>query len=321
MDRDTRCDLPALSVVFPVFNEEASVGELVSRVFEACKSIGVSWEVVAVNDGSTDATLERLVQHSTAHPELRVIDLFRNVGHMSALAAGVQCAHGKAVVVMDGDLQDPPELIPALFVQWKQGAEIVEAQRARRREGICQRFFSYLFYRLLSYVAETAIPKNVGTYCLLDRRVVDALNAMPERQRFFVGLRALIGGRRFTVSYDRPRRRYGKSRVGFRGLLRLARMALISFSKVPLRYASYLSLLTSFLFLCIGIVAVLIRLFTNLAIPGWATFATLIGFFGFVQSLVLAVMSEYIAVIFDETKDRPLFVIRREIRSGDSSVP
>ena len=174
------------------------------------------------------------------------------------------------------------------------------------------------FYWLLDKITETPIPRQVGTFCLMDRQVIDILNRMPERDRYFAGLRAWVGGKQSFIPYHRPDRFYGKSRVGLSGLFRLARTALISFSKIPLRYVSLFSLLGGLALFLIGLTSILVRLFTNLAIPGWATTTTLLGFMGFMQSLVLAVISEYIAVIFDELKARPLFLVREEYVRGEA---
>jgi dolichol-phosphate mannosyltransferase len=307
---------PVLSVVAPVFNEEDVVHELVRRVIDTCRTLGQPFEFIAVDDGSSDGTRRRLVELSREIRELRVIRLFRNFGHMSALSAGITRARGEGVVVMDGDLQDPPELIPDFYRAWRQGAQLVCGVRTRRREKLPVRVATAFFYVILGKVAETPIPRQVGTFCLMDRSVVDILKAMPERSRYFAGMRAWVGGDQVFVDYDRPDRAHGKSQVGFRGLFRLGRTALISFSKVPLRYASVLSLLCGLVLFLAGAVAIGVRLFTNLAIPGWATYTTLIGMMGFVQSIVLAVISEYIAIIFDEIKARPLFLIREEIAEG-----
>ncbi|PIP65274.1 glycosyltransferase [Candidatus Peregrinibacteria bacterium CG10_big_fil_rev_8_21_14_0_10_49_16] len=308
---------PLISVVLPLFNEEESVDELIERTVRSCITLDMSFEIIAVNDGSTDATFQKLTALSAEYPEVRILDLFRNVGHMAALSAGLHHVHGKAVIIMDGDLQDPPELIPSFVEHWRNGeADIVCGKRAQRGEGRWYRLCSHVFYRLLSRASGAIIPEQVGTCCLLDRRVVDALDTFPEKQRFFAGLRAWVGGRQVFITYERLRRKYGYSRVGGRGLIRLARTAFISFSKVPLRYVSLFSLCAALLLFFVGVTAMGIRLFTDLAIPGWATFTMLIGFVGFVQSLVLAVMAEYIAVIFDETKARPLYLIRQEIRNG-----
>jgi polyisoprenyl-phosphate glycosyltransferase len=309
-------DACVLSVVAPLYNEEEIVPELVRRVEESCRRLNVPFEIVLVDDGSKDSTLARLTSLSRTIPELRVASLFRNFGHMPALSAGIALARGEAVVVMDGDLQDPPELIPDFYGKWRAGADVVHGLRTGRKEGFPLRQLTAIFHRLLGRLAEISIPRQVGTFCLMDRAVVDVLNAMPERSRYFAGLRAWVGGREDSVSYERQHRAGGTSRVGMRGLFRLGRMALVSFSKVPLRYASIFSLACGFVLFLVGSVAMAIRIFTSLAIPGWATYTTLIGMMGFVQSIVLAAISEYLAVIFDEIKARPLFLVREEIVQG-----
>lgn len=305
-------------MVTPLFNEAVIVPELLRRLTEACRTLGESFEMVVVDDGSRDNTLAELVNLSRSIPELRVISLFRNFGHMSALSAGILLSKGAAVVVMDGDLQDPPELIPQFYKKWCEGADVVYGLRIARNERHVVRWATSLFYFILGKLSDTPIPKQAGTFCLMDRVVVDFLKAMPERSRFFSGLRAWVGGKQSFVEYERPDRPHGQSQVGMRGLFRLARTALISFSKIPLRYASLLSLFCGLVLFLVGSVAIGIRLFTNLAIPGWATYTTLLGISGFIQSLVLAVISEYVAVIFDEVKARPLFLVRDEIVQGKS---
>ena len=309
--------LPILSVVVPLFNEQGIVEELVRRIRQSCRLLDDSFEMILVNDGSSDGTLPRLIEIGRNVPELRVVNLYRNFGHMPALTAGISLAKGKAVVVLDGDLQDPPEVIPELFAQWKAGADVVYGLRTARKDPFLTRLGTSLFYWLLQKTAETKIPSQAGTFCLMDRRVADLLNRMPERVRYFAGLRAWVGGRQTYVTYERPSRSHGKSKVGKRGLFRLARAGLISFSKVPLRYASLLSLCCGFVLFLVGITAVLIRLATRLAVPGWATYTTLIGVMGFVQSIVLAVIAEYVAVIFDEVKARPQFLVREEFVGGE----
>jgi len=309
---------PRLSVVAPLFNEERIVPELVRRITESCRKLGEPFEILMIDDGSRDGTLLELAALSRGIPELRVVSLFRNFGHMSALSAGILLAKGGAVLVMDGDLQDPPELIPQFYSEWQGGADVVYGLRIARSERLAVRWATSLFYFTLGKLADTPIPKQAGTFCLMDRVVVDFLQAMPERNRFFAGLRAWIGGKQSFVKYERPERPHGRSQVGMRGLFRLARTALISFSKVPLRYASLLSLFWGLVLFLVGSIAIGIRIFTNLAIPGWATYTTLLGMTGFIQSLVLAALSEYVAVIFDEVKNRPLFLVREEIVQGKS---
>ena len=308
-----------LSVVVPLFDEQEIAAELVRRIVDSCRPIGIRFEVVIVNDGSRDGTLQSLIEISLTVPELRIINLLRNFGHMAALSAGLVSARGAAVVIMDGDLQDPPELITRFVEKWQGGADVVYGLRTARREAAAKRHLINGFYWLLGRITETEIPKQVGTFGLMNRRVVDILNAMPERSRYFAGLRAWVGGKQAFVTYDRPDREGGGSRVGAQGLFRLARIALISFSKVPLRYASLFSLVSGLALFLVGASAILVKLFTSLAIPGWATSTALIGFMGFVQSLVLAIIAEYVAVIFDEVKARPIFLIREEFSHGTRS--
>lgn len=308
-----------LSVVIPVYNEERIIPELLERCLASCRAAATSFEVIVVNDGSRDSTLARLVEQSYSHSELRIIDLFRNYGHMPALFAGLSATRGDAVVVMDGDLQDPPEVIPQFVDRWKQGADVVYGLRTKRHDGLLMNVGTRIFYRLLR-TANTTIPVQVGTFGLMDRAVVEVLNALPERSRFFAGLRAWVGGRQVPVAYERQTRGHGRSRVGLGGLVSLAATALTSFSKLPLRVTSAASLICAIAMLLVGITAIAIRAFTSLGIPGWATYTTLIGLMGFVQSLTLAIIAEYHGVIYDEIKRRPLFVVRSEFWQG-KAVP
>jgi glycosyltransferase involved in cell wall biosynthesis len=248
--------------------------------------------------------------------ELTIVDLSRNFGHMHAVSAGLLNAKGKAVVVMDGDLQDPPELIPKLFAKWQKGAEVVLANRANRAEGAVQKIFTKLFYWTIGRISSCPIPKQVGTFCLIDRRVVKVINEMPERVRFFAGLRAWTGYRNETVTYDRPDRRNGDSKVGFWGQVKLAKNGIVSFSNWPLLWLSRLSLLASLLLFFFGLTIVGIKLFSNLAIPGWASTMVLIGIVASMNSVVFAVFSEYLAVIFEEIKQRPHFLKSQIYRNG-----
>ena len=303
---------PIISVVSAVYNEMDCVEELVERVWRATLALGVAFEILVVNDGSRDATLSKLVALTEKYRELRVIDLFRNFGVMPAITAGIRSSRGRAVIVIDGDLQDPPELISKFYDKWKDGADVVYGFRVKRDESPMVRFMTTVFYRIQGAIAEITIPLQSGNFGLMDRRVVDNIAALPEKNRYFAGLRSWAGGRQERVEYQRARRAKGASRQGLVGLFRHARLGLVSFSKTPLRIASVFSLVVAFIFLAIGISAVAIRLATDRAIPGWATFTTLIGAMGFVQSLVLSIISEYLAAMFDEIKARPSYLIRTE---------
>lgn len=307
---------PLVSVVVPVFNEADIVPELVQRLVDACSSRDESYEIIFVNDGSLDPTLCLLLEEAATRPELVIVDLSRNFGHMPALAAGVNAALGQGVVVMDGDLQDPPELIPTLVEKWRKGAKVVLAQRTSRGEDWLQKTMTSIFYYMLTRICDIPVKTEVGTFCLLDRQVVEVINKMPERIRIFAGLRAWAGFATEIVGYQREARKRGSSKVGLAGKFRLAVNSLIAFSNRPLLWLSRLSLFTSLCFLAFGLCVIGIRLFSSLAIPGWASIVVLIGTVASLHSAVLAVLSEYIAVIFEETKQRPHFVVSHVYRKG-----
>jgi glycosyltransferase involved in cell wall biosynthesis len=306
-----------VSVVAPVYNEEDTVAELVDRICLACRAANSPFEVVIVDDGSRDDTLRRLIELSSVTPELYVVGLSRNFGYTPAQSAGLRAARGEAVVIMDGDLQDPPEVIPELVREWMTGRDVVFAKRRTRRDGVAMRVAARIYYWLLARIADAPIPEQSGTFSLLDRRVVDALNSFPERTRYFVGLRAWVGGSQGEVTYDRQPRRSGRSRLALRGRFRLAEAAYLAFSKTPLRVASLLSLVTALALFSVGVFAIVVRLFfARAAVPGWAATTVLIGTMGFMQSLILAAIAEYVGVVFDEVKGRPLYLVRGEYHRG-----
>lgn len=295
------------------------VDPFLDRLVAACREIGLPFEIVVADDGSRDGTLARLLARSADLPEMIVLELSRNFGQMSALSAGLEWARGDAVVVMDGDLQDPPELIGRFVEEWRKGADVVYGLRTERGEGWLARSLTSAFYALLARISSIDIPRDAGTFGLMDRRAADRLARLPERERFLAGLRAWTGGRQIAVPYARPDRTSGRSRVGFFGRSDLAAAALTSFSRLPLRAVSFLSLAVGVILFSVGLTTILVRFFTNLAIPEWATFTTLVGMTGFVQSLVLAVLSEYVSVIFEEVKRRPAFLIRNVYTDGKSA--
>ena len=316
----TRSNKDSLSVVTSVLNEEDSVQELVDRTLGALKESGHPHELIIVNDGSTDATLPLLLKLSEKYAELRIIDLLRNFGVMAAVTAGVSVAKGAAVIVLDGDLQAPPELIPQLAEKWREGADIVICRRKSRQEGPLLQFMIKIYYTIYRQLNEHAQGDNSGNFGLMDREVADIMIQLPERERYFAGLRDWIGGRRAVVEYDRLARKFGESRQGLFGLLRHARSGVVSFSVRPLRLISGLSLIVASVMLLIGLVAITVRITTDIAVPGWATYVTLFSILGFMQALSFAVLAEYISVLFIEAKGRTIFAIRDEYKSG-ASVP
>jgi dolichol-phosphate mannosyltransferase len=307
---------PELSIVVPLFNEEAIIGELIERVNKVCMAAAENYELVIVNDGSTDNTLPALLDLTAKLPELAIVDLSRNFGHMQAVSAGLQYSSGKAVVIMDGDLQDPPEIIPEMIEKWKEGAEVVLAFRSERNEKRFQKAMAAIFYRIIKTIGEIPIPEQVGTFCLLDQRIVHIINEMPERARFFAGLRAWAGFKTETVKYKRPERKNGHSKVGFLGQLNLAKRGIISFSNWPLVWLARLSLIASIGLFIFGIFIIGIKFFSDLAIPGWASTMVLVGMVSSMNSAVFAVFSEYLAVIFEEIKQRPHYLTSEIYKNG-----
>ena len=300
-----------LSVVIPVFNEEETLPELRRRLGEILASTAPDHEVWLVNDGSSDRTEELLGEICAPGTRWRAIHFSRNFGHQAAVAAGLRHATGRAVVVMDADLQDPPELLGQLLARWRAGYEVVYAQRlSREREGPAKRSLAWVYYRVLQAVSPVDIPADTGDFCLMDRKVVDALAALPERNRYIRGLRAWLGFRQTAVQFERAARFAGEPKYTFRKSLSLAINGIVSFSKQPLRIATWFGLLVSFASFLLGIWFIILRLTGEFEIRGWASTVVIILFLGGVQLLTIGIIGEYLARIYDEVKQRPLFIVR-----------
>lgn len=301
-----------LSIVIPVYNEEDTLPELRRRIVELLPALGVSTEVILVNDGSHDQTEALLTQLVMADNRFKALHFSRNFGHQAAITAGVNHASGKAVAVMDADLQDPPDLLIAMLEKWHDGFEIVYAQRRlRAQEGPLKRGLAYAFYRLLSRLSEVRVPEDTGDFCLMDRKVVDHLNALPERNRYMRGLRAWLGYSQAAVLFDRPARHAGEPKYTFAKSLGLALDAMIGFSKVPLRLASYLGLMVSSCSFGLGLFFIWQRLSGADVVRGWASTIVVVLFLGGVQLLTIGIIGEYLIRIYDEVKQRPSYVVRR----------
>ena len=300
---------PALSVVIPVFNEHRVVDRLYQRLHAVVSNLPGPYEIIVVDDGSTDDTFARLRGLHQRDPALKIIRLARNFGHQAAISAGLARAAGERVAVMDGDLQDPPEMLPVLLRTVEGGCDVAYGVRKHRPEGWLKRLAYYGFYRLLRMVTTIEIPLDAGDFCVMRRQVALAINAFPERNRFVRGLRSWFGFRQVGVPYSRDQRTAGRPKYTWGKLLRLSLDGLISFSDVPLRMASYLGFLVS-AGSVVGIGVVLyFRLFTNASVPGFASLAILILFLGGIQLLAVGLLGEYVSRIFDEVKRRPLYVM------------
>lgn len=310
-----RAEPGTLDIVVPCFNEEAVIEQTHRRLAHVARSItAVRTTVIYVDDGSRDGTLVKLRAIAAADPDVRIVALSRNFGHQYALTAGLDAATGDAVAVIDADLQDPPEVIAEMVTRWRAGADVVYGVRATRQgETAFKRGTAHVFYRLLQTLGNADIPADVGDFRLLDRRVVDTLRDMPERDRFLRGLVVWAGFRHEGVSYERLPRAAGQTKFPFSRMFSFALDGIFSFSTVPLRLASYLGLFVSILSMIGVLYAFYIKLFTVGVIPGWA--AQWIGtlFLGGVQLLSLGVIGEYVGRIYGEVKRRPLYVVKERI--------
>ncbi len=300
-----------LSVVVPCYNEQEVLPETHRRLVEVLTAIpGVTFELLYVDDGSADGTPTRLAQLQADDPRVRTVRLSRNFGHQIAVTAGLEHASGDAVVLIDADLQDPPEVIPEMFARWREGFEVVYGVRTRRAgETQFKLFTAKAFYRLINWLSEVPIPLDTGDFRLMDRKVVEALKAMPERARFVRGMVSWTGFRQCALPYSRAARFAGETKYPFWKMVRFAVAAISSFSVAPLKLAMWTGFATSGLALVGVVYAMLVRLFTNDWVPGWAGLFVAVLFLGGVQLISLGILGEYIGRIYDEVKRRPLFLV------------
>lgn len=315
-DADAR---PWLSVVLPCYNEGEVIAETHRRVTAVCRATGRSYELIVVNDGSTDNTWARLVELSKTDPQLVVVNLSRNHGHQAALSAGLHFACGGRILIMDADLQDPPELLPEMLKKMDEGADVVYAQRRSRfGDAPLKRFFCAVYYRLLHWLADTHIPLDTGDFRLISRRVRDLIVAMPERQRFIRGMVSWVGFRQEPILYDRDARFAGQTKYSFRKLVALAVDGILSSSCKPLRFALPVGVAAISLSLVFGVYAVVSLLFVQRTPPGWASLMSAIAFFGGAQLVVLGILGEYLGRIHEQTRGRPMFMIESVVRSAEN---
>jgi len=309
-----------LTAVAPIYNERESVEELHRRLAAALEPLG-PYEIVLVDDGSTDGSWEAMQGLAAADDRLRLLRLSRNFGHQIALTAGLDAARGDAVVLIDGDLQDPPELIPELVARWREGYDVVYAVREQREGESRLRLLAIsAFYRLFRRMAATDIPANTGDFRLLSRRAVDALARMPERARYLRGMTSWIGFRQTGVPYRRDARYAGTSKYPLGKLWRLASDGITSFSVAPIRLVTRIGAVM--LVFCVGVLAwtLYVRFFTDNAPQGWTSLLAVVLLLGGMQMLGIGIVGQYIARIFEETKQRPLYFVSETVERGETIV-
>lgn len=301
---------PLLSIVIPVYNEAENLEALVARLVPAAEAAAAGeFEVVFVNDGSRDGSGAMLDELNARDPRLKALHFSRNFGHQAALQAGLDAARGRAVVLMDADLQDPPELIPRLVERWREGFEVVYAVRRKRKESAWKQLAYATFYRTMKAIAEIDTPLDSGDFCLMDARVVAELKALRERNRFLRGLRSWVGFRQTGVEYERSARHAGEPKYTLRKLVGLALSGYVGFSAFPLRLAAWLGLCSALAGFGLTLWAVMSRILSPEVPQGWASTVAVILFVGGIQLLMLGVIGEYVGRIYDEVRSRPLYVV------------
>lgn len=318
---------PLISLVVPCYNEEENIDSIYGAMTDAFRSSpDISLEIVFVNDGSSDRTAEMLDRHAAADDRLSVIHLSRNFGHQAAVSAGLEHAQGDAVIVLDADMQDPPIVAVEMVEKWREGADVVYAVRQKRKEGIGKRLSYKLFYRLMGRMSSIRMPLDSGDFGLIDRQALDAMLALPERNRFVRGLRAWVGFKQVGLTYERHARAAGEPKYNFRRLVKLAADGIFNFSTVPLRAIFNFGLVICVATVLIGLFLVVQRLFDfsifgvrSSDVPGFTSLALALMLLFGMNFIVLGVIAEYVGRIYEEVKGRPTYISRTVARSRYAS--
>jgi len=307
------CQSIRYSIIIPVYNEEAVIHETYRRLTKVMQSIAEPYELLFVNDGSGDRTAEIIEGFAGNDKCVKLLDFSRNFGHQIAITAGMDYARGDAVVIIDADLQDPPELILQMIEKWKEGYEVVYAKRSKRKgETLFKKWTASLFYRTLRLLTEVNIPLDTGDFRLMDRKVCDAMKSIHEKNRFVRGLISWVGFRHTAIEYVREERFAGETKYPIKKMLRFAMDGITSFSYKPLKLATYLGFVISFVSFVYLIISLGLKLFTTSTIAGWASLIACLLLLNGVILILLGILGEYVGRIYDETKNRPLYILRNK---------
>lgn len=310
-------DSVEISIVVPLYNESESIEYLFARLTPVLVGLNLNYEIICVNDGSQDDTIKRLIELNRQDPTIKIVSLSRNFGKEIALTAGIDYASGAAVILIDADLQDPPELIEKLIAKWREGYDVVYAtRRSRQGDTWLKRISAMAFYQTIGRMSHVPIPANTGDFRLLDRRVVEAIKKLPERTRFMKGLFAWVGYKQTSVLFDRQPRYKGQTSWNYWKLWNFALDGIISFSFLPLKVWSYVGVTISVVSLLYALMLVIRTLIFGVDVPGYASLMVAILFLGGIQLITLGVLGEYLGRVYEEVKGRPLYFVREEYGFG-----
>jgi dolichol-phosphate mannosyltransferase len=302
-----------ISVVIPIFNEEHTILELYNSLFPVLSKLNYAYEIIFVDDGSHDNSFNILSDLTKKDSNVRIIKFSRNFGQQSAYAAGIAHVSGKAAILMDGDLEDPPGLIPDMIKLWEEGNKVVYTIKISRKEGFIMRVLFNSFYKILKFMAQESLPYGAGIFSLIDRDVIKVLNSMPEKNKYLSGLRAYAGFRQVGIKFNSQKRHFGKPRQSFVRHLRLALNAIFSFSYLPLRMATLFGFLIGALGFIMSLIIVIHRIIKGSIVQGWASIISVVLIVGAVQLISLGIVGEYILRIFDAVKQRPEYIIENKV--------
>ncbi len=315
-------DSVEISVIVPLYNESASIEQLFARLTPVLSGLHTSYEIICINDGSQDDTLSKLIKFWQQNPAIKIVNLSRNFGKEIALTAGIDYASGAAVIPIDADLQDPPELIVQLIAKWREGYDVVYGtRRSRQGETWFKKISSTAFYHTIGRMSHVPIPANTGDFRLLDRQVVEAIKKLPERTRFMKGLFAWVGYKQTSVLFDREPRYSGRTTWNYWKLWNFALDGIISFSFLPLKVWSYVGVTVSVISLLYALMLVVRTLVFGVDVPGYASLMVAILFLGGIQLITLGVLGEYLGRVYEEVKGRPLYFVREEYGFNSTPIP
>ncbi|MCX6276272.1 MAG: glycosyltransferase family 2 protein [Bacteroidetes bacterium] len=302
--------MPQLSIIIPIYNEEGNIPKLFERLTNVLSVLQSDAEFIFINDGSVDGSIRLIKELASLHPGVRYINFARNFGHQIAVTAGLDHCKGKAAIIIDADLQDPPELIAEMFQKWQEGYEVVYAKRrSREGESYLKKFTAKLFYRMLKKITSINIPVDTGDFRLIDRKIIDALKQMPEQQKFLRGQISWIGFRQTFIEYDRDARYSGKTGYTFKKMIRLALDGITSFSNLPLKFATFTGFMVSGIAFIMILYALYSRFISRDYVPGWTSLMLAVLFIGGVQLICIGIIGEYISRMSSNVRNRPLYIV------------